>query len=61
MEINLNEWYQKRVKEGKSVKPEDIKTKALQLSRNDDFLASKGWLMKFKQRYNIKFTKENYK
>lgn len=36
-----------------------IKNKAIELSKCEDFIASKGWLDKFKVRYNLDIVKEN--
>ena len=36
-----------------------IKSKAKDLSKCDDFIASKGWLDKFKVRYNLDIVKES--
>ena len=35
-----------------------IKNKAIELSKCSDFIASKGWLDKFKVRYNLDIVKE---
>ena len=35
-----------------------IKDKALELRSSNDFIASKGWLDKFKIRYRLEITKE---
>jgi hypothetical protein len=35
-----------------------IKKKAIELSKCSDFIASKGWLDKFKVRYNLDIVKE---
>lgn len=48
----LYEWYVERVKNGK-VTMVQLKEKALELSNSNMFTASKGWLDKFKKKYNI--------
>ena len=45
-----------RVNAGEIVTADMIKRKAKELSNHSDFIASKGWLDKFKQRYNLKIT-----
>ncbi len=55
MEDKLKKWfYQYHEVEGHKVKASDIKRKALDFSNDSTFRASKGWLQKFKYRYNIK-------
>jgi hypothetical protein len=38
-----------------------VKNKAIELSKCRDFIASKGWLDKFKVRYNLDIVKEGNK
>lgn len=45
-----------RVNAGEIVTADMIKRKAKELTNHSDFIASKGWLDKFKQRYNLKIT-----
>jgi hypothetical protein len=51
----LLDWYKKESKEkGRKIKTREFKEKALQFSKDPTFRASKGWLQKFRRRYNIK-------
>lgn len=53
MEKKLYSWFTKLIKEGYSVSPRMIKAKALKLTNNKDFNASKGWLAKFQNKYKL--------
>ena len=51
----LLDWYKKESKEkGRKIKTREFKEKALKLSKDPNFRASKGWLQKFRRRHNIK-------
>lgn len=51
----LLKWYYTRsIIEGQKITTKDFKKKALEFSKDMTFRASKGWLQKFRKRYNIK-------
>jgi hypothetical protein len=51
----LLDWYKKTSKEkGRVITTREFKDKALKLSKDPNFRASKGWLQKFRRRHNIK-------
>lgn len=51
----LLRWYcNYHVIEGKTITTKDFKKKALEFSKDSTFRASKGWLQKFRKRFNIK-------
>ena len=51
----LLDWYKITSKEkGRVITTREFKDKALKLSKDPDFRASKGWLQKFRRRHNIK-------
>ena len=55
MEKNLLRWYYfHHVIHGNKITTKEFKAKALELSNNSTFKASKGWLQKFRKRYIIK-------
>ena len=54
MENKLVEWYNEVVNQNVNVSAKMIRDKAVQISEDKDFLASKGWLEKFKKKFNIK-------
>ena len=55
MEEKLVEWYNEITKKkGIKVCARMIREKAMSISNDKDFLASKGWLEKFKKKYDIK-------
>ena len=54
MEEKLVEWYNNMTKSGISVTAKMIRDKAVEISTDKDFLASKGWLEKFKRKFDIK-------
>ena len=53
MEAKLVEWYNEVIKKNKCVTAKMIREKAVEISDDKDFLASKGWLEKFKKKNNI--------
>ena len=54
MVAKLLKWFDNYHKvEGHKVTSRDFKKKALDFSNDSTFRASKGWLQKFKKRYNI--------
>ena len=54
MEEKLVEWYNEIVKKnGVYITAKMIRDKAVKISKDKDFLASKGWLEKFKKKFNI--------
>ena len=57
MESKLNTWYQECRKSGVKVTSKMVKDKAMQLSKCSDFIASKGWLDKFKVRFGLEIEK----
>lgn len=58
MENILNNWYKELyIERNIPVTAKMIKQKALQITRYRDFIASKGWLEKFKKKYNIQICK----
>ena len=54
MENKLVEWYNKVVNQNVNVSAKMIRDKAMEISEDKEFLASKGWLEKFKKKFNIK-------
>ena len=58
MEKELYNWYKSMQEQGQSVTARMIKKKAIDLTKCSDFIASKGWLDKFKVRYNLDIVKE---
>lgn len=59
MEELLYEWYKDfHIKNKNQVTSKIIKQKALELTKYNDFLASKDWFNKFKKKYNIEIIKE---
>ena len=55
MEKKLFEWYYSNyIIQGNRITTRDFKNKALELSKDSTFRASKGWLQKFRKRYIIK-------
>ena len=53
MEEQLVQWYNDMIKKGFSITAKMIREKAVEISDDKDFLASKGWLEKFKRKFNI--------
>ncbi|CAI2359315.1 unnamed protein product [Moneuplotes crassus] len=53
MERKLYNWYLEQQENNIVVTAKSIKDMALKFTRCDDFLASKGWLEKFKNNYNL--------
>jgi transposase-like protein len=59
MEALLYEWYTDfHLKNKNHVTSKILKQKALELTKYDDFVASKDWFNKFKKKYNIETIKE---
>ena len=59
MEKKLIDWYQECHEAEKiSVTAKMIKKKALEFSLCKEFSASKGWLEKFKKKYNLEIVRE---
>ena len=54
MESKLVEWYKEVTAKNISVSAKMIRDKAVEISEDKDFLASKGWLEKFKKKFNIR-------
>lgn len=55
MEKKLLEWYHSNnIIKGNKITTKDFKKKALELSKDPTFRASKGWLQKFRKRNIIK-------
>ena len=61
MEKNLYNWYREKKNRGENITAKMIKEKAIELTNCDDFIASKGWLDKFKVRFNLEISKESSK
>ena len=61
MEEKLIKWIKQKFSENPSFCPshEEVKSKALELSNDSSFLASKGWCEKFKIKYNLKLYSAN--
>ena len=58
MEKHLYKWYLNSKKNKVQLTARMVKNKAIQLSKCRDFIASKGWLDKFKVRYKLEIAKE---
>lgn len=59
MERKLSEWIHLYCKiQGNPITAKMIKNKALEFKTCNDFIASKGWLEKFKKKYNLKILRE---
>lgn len=50
MEEQLVQWYNEIIKKNLNVTAKMIRDKAVEISNDKDFLASKGWLEKFKKK-----------
>jgi len=59
MERNLYQWYRQMKSENEFITAKMIKEKAIQLTTCPDFIASKGWLDKFKIRFDLEISKES--
>lgn len=55
MEQQLIEWYNTEVSKGRVIAVEELKDKALSLTKCKEFLASKGWVEKIRKKYNLVF------
>ena len=58
MERHLYKWYQDKKSRNEPVTAKMIKDQAIKLKTCKDFIASKGWLDKFKIRYRLDISKE---
>lgn len=58
MEKLLYRWYTHKQANSEPVTAKMIKEKAIELTTCQDFIASKGWLDKFKIRYRLDIAKE---
>ena len=58
MEKTLFNWYEDLKKKNVPVTPKMIKKKALEITKFKDFIASKGWLEKFKRKYKLELSRE---
>jgi hypothetical protein len=62
MEAKLYEWYKEMTEIKKEkVTARMIKQMALDITKHRDFLASKGWMEKFKLKYNLKLSRSKTK
>lgn len=60
MEIKVIEWYHDyHIIKNFPITAKLIKKKALEFSLFNDFSASKGWLEKFKKKYNLEIIRES--
>ena len=58
MEKTLFNWYEDLKKKNIPVTPKMIKKKALEIKKFPDFIASKGWLEKFKRKFKLELSRE---
>ena len=58
MEKTLFNWYEDLKKKNIPVTPKMIKKKALEITKFKDFIASKGWLEKFKRKFKLELSRE---
>ena len=58
MEKQLYQWYLRQKEQGIQLTARMVKDKAKLLSKCPDFIASKGWLDKFKIRFRLDIAKE---
>lgn len=59
MELKLYSWYTQLKSNNLPVTPKMIKHKALSITKFADFIASKGWLEKFKKKFNLTLNRES--
>lgn len=59
MEKTLFSWYTNLKNNSIPVTPKMIKQRALQITKFNDFIASKGWLEKFKKKFKLELSREN--
>ena len=60
MENKLYKWYEEyHITNNQPVTSSIIKKKALEFRTNNDFYASKGWLEKFKKKYNLEIVRDS--
>ena len=58
MEKTLFNWYEDLKKKNIPVTPKMIKKKALEITKFKDFIASKGWLEKFKRKFKLELVEK---
>ena len=61
MEMRLVQWYNDIIKKEICVTSKMIREKAVEICDDKDFLASKGWLEKFKRKFNIQIANNKNK
>ena len=59
MEKKLFSWYTQLKSKNTPVTPKMIKQQALSITKFSDFIASKGWLEKFKRKFKLELSREN--
>lgn len=59
MEKILYNWYEDLKEKNIPVTPKMIKKKALEITKFKDFIASKGWLEKFKRKFKLELSRES--
>ena len=59
MEKILFDWYEELKEKNVPVTPKMIKKKALEIKKFPDFIASKGWLEKFKRKFKLELSRES--
>lgn len=61
MEQELFNWYLNLKNKDVPITPKMVKQKALSVTKYKDFIASKGWLEKFKRKYKLELSREKDK
>ena len=59
MEIKLFDWYTNLKTQNVPVTPKMIKQKALDMTKLENFIASTGWLEKYKKKFKLELSREN--
>ena len=59
METKLFDWYTQLKTQNIPVTPKMIKQKALDMTKLENFIASKGWLEKYKKKFKLELSREN--